>query len=86
MQALGRPIMLFLQVFSANALAQRINDCDCNLVITSDGAYRGAKSIDLKSIVDEALESCEAVQKVLVVKRINSDIQMKKGRDYWLQP
>ena len=72
--------------FSSKALATRINDCDCKMVITADGSYRGAKTIDLKGIVDEALESCPGVDAVLVAKRINSDIQMKEGRDFWLQP
>ncbi|WP_452226194.1 acetate--CoA ligase [Lacinutrix cladophorae] len=72
--------------FSATALATRINDSDCKMVITSDGSYRGAKTIDLKGIVDEALESCPGVKTVLVAKRINSDIKMKEGRDKWLQP
>jgi acetyl-CoA synthetase len=72
--------------FSATALSTRINDSDCKMVITSDGSYRGAKTIDLKGIVDEALESCEGVDSVLVAKRINSDITMKEGRDKWLQP
>jgi acetyl-CoA synthetase len=72
--------------FSATALSTRINDSDCKIVITSDGSYRGAKTIDLKGIVDEALESCEGVASVLVVKRIHSDIHMESGRDHWLQP
>ncbi len=72
--------------FSAQALATRINDSTCKMVITSDGSYRGAKTIDLKGIVDEALESCNCVESVLVAKRIDSDIQMKEGRDHWLQP
>ena len=72
--------------FSSIALATRINDCDCSLLITSDGSYRGKKTIDLKGIVDEALESCPSVKNVLVVKRIHSDINMKEGRDQWLQP
>ncbi|MCH9659805.1 MAG: acetate--CoA ligase [Bacteroidetes bacterium] len=72
--------------FSATALATRVNDASCKMMITSDGSYRGAKTIDLKGIVDEALESCSCVENVLVAKRINSDIYMKKGRDYWLQP
>jgi len=45
--------------FSATALATRINDCDCKMVITSDGSYRGAKTIDLKGIVDESLEDTD---------------------------
>ncbi len=72
--------------FSATALATRINDSDCKMVITSDGSYRGAKTIDLKSIVDEALEDCSGVNTVLVAKRINSDINMVDNRDEWLQP
>ena len=72
--------------FSSTALSTRINDCDAKMVITSDGSYRGAKSIDLKGIVDEALNDCPGVESVLVAKRINSDINMKEGRDEWLQP
>ncbi|WP_299522481.1 acetate--CoA ligase [Winogradskyella sp.] len=72
--------------FSATALSTRINDCDAKMVICSDGSYRGAKTIDLKGIVDEALEDCPGVESVLVAKRINSDITIKEGRDEWLQP
>ena len=72
--------------FSANALASRINDCNCKMLITSDGGYRGAKTIDLKSIVDKALLDCPGIKSVLVAKRINSDIIMVKDRDFWLQP
>jgi len=72
--------------FSSTALATRINDSDCKMVITSDGSYRGAKTIDLKGIVDEALESCSCVETVLVAKRIQTNIQMKTGRDKWLAP
>ncbi|WP_370225530.1 acetate--CoA ligase [Mesoflavibacter sp.] len=72
--------------FSSTALATRINDSECKMVITSDGSYRGAKTIDLKGIVDEALEDCNSIESVLVAKRINSDINMKDGRDHWLQP
>ncbi|MDG1039466.1 MAG: AMP-binding protein, partial [Polaribacter sp.] len=72
--------------FSSKALSTRINDCDCKMVITADGSYRGNKTIDLKGVVDEALESCPGVKNVLVAKRINSKISMKVGRDFWLQP
>ncbi|MDD2986444.1 acetate--CoA ligase [Flavobacterium sp.] len=72
--------------FSAAAIATRINDSDCKLVITSDGGFRGNKTIDLKGIVDEALEKTPSVEKVLVVKRTNESITMKEGRDLWLQP
>lgn len=72
--------------FSATALSTRINDSDCKMVITSDGSFRGAKTIDLKGIVDEALEDCSCVENVLVAKRIQSEITLKDGRDHWLQP
>ena len=72
--------------FSSSALATRINDCNCKTVITSDGSYRGAKTIDLKGIVDKALVDCPDVNSVLVAKRIDSESSMKEGRDYWLQP
>ena len=72
--------------FSAAALATRINDCDCKMVITANGSFRGAKTIDLKGIVDEALKSCPITTDVLVVKRINSNVSMTEGRDKWLQP
>lgn len=71
--------------FSSQALATRIQDSDCKMVITSDGSYRGAKTIDLKGIVDEALMSCPTVTSCLVAKRIDSDVSMKEGRDFWLQ-
>lgn len=72
--------------FSSTALATRINDSDCKMVVTSDSSYRGAKTIDLKGIVDEALENCSGVKSVLVANRITSEVAMKAGRDYWLQP
>ena len=72
--------------FSSSALATRILDSDCKMVITSDGSYRGSKTIDLKGIVDAALEKCPDVETVLVAKRIDSDIELKEGRDEWLQP
>ena len=72
--------------FSATALATRIKDCDCRMLICSDGSYRGNKTIDLKGIVDQALNSCPDVDTVLVVKRIHSEVEMQNGRDHWLQP
>ncbi|WP_066756201.1 acetate--CoA ligase [Crocinitomix algicola] len=72
--------------FSSSALATRIKDSDCKMVITSDGSYRGAKTIDLKSIVDDALNDCPGVESVLIVKRINSSIDLKEGRDEWIEP
>ena len=72
--------------FSAMAVASRINDSTCKMVITSDGGYRGEKTIGLKSIIDESLKNCPSVEKVLVVKRTNATIAMTENRDQWLQP
>lgn len=72
--------------FSSQALAARINDCSCTMVVTADGGFRGAKTIDLKRIVDEALEKTSTVERVLVVERIGQPIEMTEGRDQWLQP
>ena len=70
--------------FSSNALATRIDDCESSLIITSDGSYRGDKILNLKQIVDDALEICETKPKVLVVKRTNESMNLKHERDYLL--
>ena len=72
--------------FSASAVSTRVNDLESKVIITADGGYRGSKSIDLKGIIDEALEKTPSVEKVFVVKRTNSEITMKPGRDQWIQP
>lgn len=70
--------------FSVQSLSDRINDSSCAVVITSDGLFRGAKTVELKKIVDEALLACPSVRKVIVLKRTGSAIDMKPGRDiYW---
>ena len=67
--------------FSASALAGRIQDSDCKIVLTTDGAYRGVKDIQIKSVVDEALEVCSSVKNVLVYKHTNTPIILQEGRD-----
>jgi len=69
--------------FSATALADRIIDASSNLVITSDGGYRGAKSIPLKSIVDEALQNCPSIKNTIVLKRTGDNVKMNSGKDIW---
>ena len=69
--------------FSANALADRINDCSAKAVITSDENYRGAKVIPVKKVVDEALESTSSIETVVVLQRTGGPINMKEGRDIW---
>ncbi|MDP1747678.1 MAG: acetate--CoA ligase [Bacteroidota bacterium] len=69
--------------FSFKSLSDRIHDADCNIVITADGGFRGAKDISLKSTVDEALETCPSVKKVVVLKHTKIEVTMKDGRDVW---
>ena len=69
--------------FSSNALADRINDSQCVCVLTSDGMYRGAKALPVKTTVDEALKNCTSVENVIVVKRDGRNIEMVEGRDHW---
>jgi acetyl-CoA synthetase len=69
--------------FSAGSLIDRINDAGCKMVLTADGGYRGDKTINLKTIIDEALEKCPTVGTVLVAERINSKPKLKTGRDFW---
>ena len=69
--------------FSAQSIADRIQDATCSLVITSDGAFRGNKEIPLKSVIDDALVQCPSVKKVIVLTRTRTPISMIKGRDVW---
>ena len=70
--------------FSARSLEDRINDANCNIIVTADGGYRGAKTIELKNIVDKALETCPSIEKSIVLKRTGEKVNMKSGRDVWL--
>lgn len=69
--------------FSSSSLADRINDCKAKMVLTSDGNFRGAKSIGVKEVVDEALEKCTTIESVIVFKRTGTKVTMKTGRDIW---
>lgn len=70
--------------FSAQSLADRINDAQAKLVITCDGANRGAKVIPLKSVVDQAAEGCASLRTILVVAHCKIPVAMAQGRDRWL--
>ncbi len=67
--------------FSSSAVAARIQDATCKMVITSDGGYRGNKTINLKGIIDEALITCPTIEKALVFRRTNEPVNMVPGRD-----
>lgn len=71
--------------FSAQALADRIQDAQARVVLTSDGLNRGAKQIPVKRVVDEAVESgCGCVEKIIVTDRLGWSVDMTAGRDVWL--
>ena len=69
--------------FSSTALADRINDCNAKMVITSDGNFRGNKNIEVKAVVDEALKNTNSIEKVIVYQRTNVEVTMETGRDLW---
>lgn len=68
--------------FSATALATRINDASCKILLTADGGYRGDKVVSLKDIADEALESCPSIKKSIVFKRTGKEVNWTP-RDAW---
>jgi acetyl-CoA synthetase len=69
--------------FSAQSIADRINDSECKVVITTDGAVRGNKTIPMKETVDDALVTCPSVEKVIVKTRTKTPVSMIGGRDLW---
>ena len=69
--------------FSAQAISDRLQDAHAEFIVTCDGAFRGAKDIPLKSVIDEALVNCAFVKKVIVYQRTNTSVTMKAGRDSW---
>ena len=69
--------------FSSTSLADRINDCQAKMVLTSDGNFRGSKTIQVKPVVDEALEKCSTIESVIVLERTKQNVEMLDGRDYW---
>ena len=69
--------------FSAKSLADRINDADCNILLTADGGFRGSKITPLKAIADEAMLSTPTIKKCIVLERTKNKVNMQEGRDFW---
>jgi acetyl-CoA synthetase len=69
--------------FSAEALADRINDAEAKVCITADAGWRRGAHVELKNNVDEALKRCSTIQKVVVLKRVGNKVSMRSGRDVW---
>lgn len=70
--------------FSAQSIADRVQDAQAKVILTSDGLNRGSRQQAVKRVVDEALETCPFVEKVVVLKHLGWDIPMKEGRDVWM--
>ena len=79
-RALGRSLCCFCWFFFF-CLADRINDCQAKMILTSDGNFRGNKNIPVKAVLDEALNNTEFVEKVIVLKRTGEPVDMIPGRD-----
>ena len=69
--------------FSAQAIADRLDDAGAEFIVTCDGAYRGAKDIALKSVIDDALVGNKTIKRVIVCSRTRTLVSMSKGRDVW---
>jgi len=69
--------------FSSQSLSERINDAGAKILITTDGGYRGNKTIPIKQISDEAMENSPCIEKAIVLKRTGEEVSMKAGRDLW---
>jgi acetyl-CoA synthetase len=69
--------------FSAQAIADRLEDAGAEFIVTCDGAFRGAKDIPLKSVIDDALVGNKTIKRVIVCTRTRTPVSMLKGRDVW---
>ena len=80
---IGAPHSVVFGAFSAEALRDRINDCEAKVLVTADSGPRGGKTTPLKQNADEALEDAPSIESVVVVKRSGDDVDFVEGRDHW---
>jgi acetyl-CoA synthetase len=80
---LGAPHMVVFGGFSADSLSARINDMECEVLITQDEAWRRGGTVPLKRIADEALESTPSIRKVVVLRRTGAEIDVEESRDHF---
>src|SRR4051812_29698695 len=80
---LGAPHTVVFGGFSADSLAGRINDMECELLITQDEGWRGGRTVPLKANADAALESSPTIRTAIVLRRTGGDVAMQDGRDRW---
>ena len=82
---LGAPHTVVFGGFSADALADRLNDMECEVLVTQDAGWRKGGEVPLKKNADEALERSPTVRNAVVAKRLGGDVDMREGRDVWLE-
>ncbi len=80
---IGAPHSVVFGGFSADSLADRINDADAKVLVTADGGWRRGKAVPLKDSADVALSATPGVDHVVVVRRTGEDVSMTEGRDRW---
>jgi acetyl-CoA synthetase len=81
---LGAPHTVVFGGFSAESLADRLNDMECEVLITQDEGWRRGQTVPLKHNADEALDACPGVKRMVVARRTGGDVPMREGRDlYW---
>lgn len=81
---IGAPHTVVFSGFSAQALADRINDIQAKVLVTADAGFRRGKHVELKNISDEAVSLSPSIEKVVVARRAGIAANMKPGRDFWL--
>ena len=81
---IGATFTVVFSGFSASALADRLNETGAKVLITADGGFRRGRVFPLKEVADRAVADSPSIKSVIVVKRTGVDVQMKEGRDHWL--